>query len=269
MHRLPSGPISTSHATVELTTDKTDPNGVMLLIDGAESSYLDLSDPTHLVFEYMQQMMAVLEETMPPDRVRAVHLGGAGCALPRAVAARWPRSRQIAVEWDALLARYVREWFDLPRAPLLRIRVADAREATESITAGSKDVVLRDVFVGREPPEHVRTVEFTRAVASALAEGGVYLVNTADRPPLTFARREAATVAEVFEHVLVIAEPGVLKGRRYGNVVIAAADRALPAPALDRRMRALPVPATVLDRAASREFIGTFQPFTDPPHEVA
>src|SRR5690625_4425528 len=266
---LPPGPITTSYATVELTTDSADPNGVMLLIDGAESSYLDLADPSHLVFEYMQQMMAVLEETMPGARVRAVHLGAAGCALPRAVEARWPGSRQIAVEWDALLAGYVRDWFDLPRSPLLRIRVADAREATESITPGSKDVVVRDVFVEREPPEHVRTVEFTRAVASTLAEGGVYLVNTADRPPLTLARREAATVAEVFEHVLVIAEPGVLKGRRYGNVVIAGADRALPAAALDRRMRSLPVPASVLDRAASREFIGTFQPFTDPPDAVA
>src|SRR5699024_12161640 len=98
-HDLPSGPITTSHATVELTTDKADPNGVMLLIDGAESSYLDRSDPTHLVFEYMQQMMAVLEETMTPGRVRAVHLGAAGCALARAVEARWPGSRQIAVEW--------------------------------------------------------------------------------------------------------------------------------------------------------------------------
>ncbi len=266
---LPIGPIITSHATVELTTDSAAPHGVMLLIDGAESSYLDLADPAHLVFEYMQQMMAVLEETMPADRVRAVHLGAAGCALPRAVEARWPGSRQIAVEWDALLAGYVREWFDLPRSPLLRIRVADAREATESITAGSKDAVVRDVFVGREPPEHVRTVEFTQAVASALDPEGVYLVNTADRPPLTLARREAATVAEVFEHVLVVAEPGVLKGRRYGNVVIVGAQRELPVRALDRRMRSLPVPATVLGPAAAREFIGTFSPFTDPPDEAA
>src|SRR5690625_33618 len=101
---LPPGPITTSHATVEVTTDSADPNGVMLLIDGAESSYLDLADPAHLVFEYMQQMMAVLEETLPQARVRAVHLGAAGCALARAVEAHWPNSRQIAVEWDALLA---------------------------------------------------------------------------------------------------------------------------------------------------------------------
>ena len=241
----------------------------MLLIDGAESSHLDLLDPRHLVFEYMQQMIGVLEESVEADRLRAVHLGGAGCSLARAIEAQWPNSRQIAVEWDPLLAGYVREWFDLPRSPLLRIRVADAREATESITAGSKDVVVRDVFVDRQPPEHVRTVEFTRAVSSALTADGIYLLNTADRPPLTLARREAATVAEVFEHVLAIAEPGVLKGRRYGNVVLAAAHRPLPAHQLTRRMRSLPIPATVLDTGATREFIGTFRPFTDPPNQAA
>lgn len=266
---LPVGPISTTHATVELTTDSGDPNGVMLLIDGAESSHLDLADPSHLVFEYMQQMMAVLEESTAIERLRAVHLGAAGCSLARAIEAQWPNSRQIAVEWDALLAGYVRTWFDLPRSPLLRIRVADAREATESFPAGSKDLIVRDVFVGRQPPEHVRTVEFTRAVSSALTAEGLYLVNTADRPPLALARREAATVTEVFEHVLAIAEPGVLKGRRYGNVVLAAAHRPLPASLLARRMRSLAVPATVLDAAATREFIGTFQPFTDPPDEAA
>lgn len=266
---LPVGPISTTHATVELTTDSADPDGVLLLIDGAESSHLDLADPSHLVFEYMQQMMAVLEESTEVDRLRAVHLGGAGCSLARAIEAQWPNSRQIAVEWDAQLAGYVREWFDLPRSPLLRIRVADAREAAEAFPAGSKDVVVRDVFVGRTPPEHVRTVEFTQAVSSALAAQGIYLLNTADRPPLTLARREAATVAEVFEHVLAIAEPGVLKGRRYGNVVLAAAHHPLPARRLERRMRSLPIPATVLDAAATREFIGTFQPFTDPPDEAA
>lgn len=267
--RLPAGPITTSRATVEVTTDNADPNGVMLLIDGAESSYLDLSDPSNLVFEYMQQMMAVLEETIPSERLRAVHLGAAGCAMARAVEARWPNSRQLAVEWDALLAGYVRDWFDLPRAPLLRIRVAEARAATQALAAGSKDVIIRDVFADRMPPEHVRTFEFVRTVSAALDPAGLYLVNTADRPPLTLARREAATVTKVFEHVLVIAEPGVLKGRRYGNVVIVGAHRPLPAAALVRRMRSLPVPATVLAGAQVRDFIGTFGPFMDPPDQAA
>ncbi|UFU05137.1 fused MFS/spermidine synthase [Ruania halotolerans] len=241
----------------------------MLLLDGAESSHLDLVDPRRLLFEYMQQMMAVLEEIFPADaHPRAVHLGAAGCALPRAIDATWPGARQIAVEIDPRLAEYVREWFDLPRSPALRIRVADAREATESIHPGSKDLLVRDVFAHRVAPPHVRTVEFTRAVAMTLAPDGIYLLNTADRPPLEDARREVATVAQVFTHVAVIAEPGVLKGRRYGNVVVLGSQAPLPTHALDRRMRTLPVPATYLSGRDVTSFVGTFVPFEDPPRAV-
>lgn len=261
---LPQGRIPTSHATVELTTDNADPYGVMLWIDGAESSYLDLAEPSRLEFEYMQQMMLVLRHARTEAQLRAVHLGGAGCAMPRAIAHEWPQARQIAVEWDEVLAQRVREWFDLPRSPQLRIRVADARTAVEGFPAGSKDLVLRDVFTGRQVPEHVRTVEFTQEVARALAPQGLYLLNTADRPPLSNARREAATVAGVFDHVLVIAEPAVLKGRRFGNVVIAAAHGRLPVTELLPALRALPVPANVLGREKVRSFIGTYPPFRDP-----
>ena len=34
---------------------------------------------------------------------------------------------------------------------------------------------------------------------------------------------------EVFEHVAVIADPPMLKGRRYGNIVLLASDREMPA----------------------------------------
>ncbi|UFU04216.1 fused MFS/spermidine synthase [Ruania suaedae] len=262
---LPAGPVPTSMTTVELTTDSADPTGVMMLLDGAESSHLDLADPRRLLFEYMQQMMAALEEMFDPGaRLRAVHLGAAGCAFPRAVDATWPGSRQLAVEIDARLAEYVRQWFDLPRSPALRIRVADAREAIEGVHPGSKDVIVRDVFAERRPPAHVCTVEFTQAAAAALDAHGVYLLNTADRPPLDHARREVATVLEVFPHVAVVAEPAVLKGRRYGNLVVIASMSPLPEASLDRRMRTLPVPATLLVGGRLGELVGTFPPLRDP-----
>lgn len=260
---LPQGGIATSHATVELTTDNADPDGVLLWIDGAESSYLDLADPSHLVFEYMQQMMILLQYTRTAPQLRAVHLGGAGCAMPRAISQAWPQARQIAVEWDGLLAQYVREWFALPRSPHLRIRVGDARTAIEGFPAGSKDLVVRDVFTGRYVPDHVRTVEFTAEVAEALAPEGLYLLNTADRPPLTESRREVATVRAIFDHVLVVAEPAVLKGRRFGNVVIAASNHPLPALEVIPALRALAVPASCLAHEKVEEFIGTYQPFRD------
>ena len=58
--------------------------GILLLLDGAESSWIDPHDPAHLDFEYLQQMDAALTALRGGDEpVRAVHLGGAGCALAR------------------------------------------------------------------------------------------------------------------------------------------------------------------------------------------
>ena len=61
-------------------------------------------------------------------------------------------------------------------------------------------------------------------VARVLRPGGVYLANCADRPPLAGARAEVATLRAAFADVAVIAEPGLLRGRGYGNVVLAATD---------------------------------------------
>jgi spermidine synthase len=255
-------PIATG--VVELRRPPADPNGLMVLVNGAESSYLDLADPTRLEFEYMQQMSTVLDHVAPPPApLRAVHLGAAACALPRALDAARPGSRQLAVEIDAELAAHARTWFDLPRAPRLRIRVADARAAVERLRPASQDVVVRDVFAGREVPDHVRTLEFTALVSRALAPGGVYLANCADAPPLFTARREAATLAEAFPHVAVITEPAILRGRRYGNLVLVGSHRPLPLARLARALRALPLPVTVVAEEEVARFRRSAQPFRD------
>lgn len=238
----------------------------MLLLDGVESSHLDLDDPVHLVFEYMQQMQAVLRATHPgAERLRALHLGGAGCALARAIDAEWIDARQIAVEIDATLATLVREWFDLPRSPRLRIRVGDARTELLTIAEDSLDVVVRDAFSGRSVPDHLRTREFTTEVAARLRPDGLYLANLADSPPLRTARREAATVQSVFAHVVAIGEPAVLKGRRYGNIVLAASQQPVHRAGLTRALRSLPVPAGIVGEAEVVDFAAGATPLADPP----
>jgi len=54
---LPSEPVLTSMATAELQMRD---RGILLLLDRAESSWIDLHDPEHLDFEYLQQMDAAL-----------------------------------------------------------------------------------------------------------------------------------------------------------------------------------------------------------------
>ena len=262
---LPRGPVAIETGTVELVPAAHSPQGVVVLVNGAESSYVDLADPGWLEFEYMQQMVAAVDAIFPRRRpLRVVHLGGAGCALPRALEALRPGSRQLAVEIDALLAAYVRDWFDLPRAPRLRLRVGDARAVVGGLRAGSQHVVIRDAFAGSDVPDHLRTVEFTSLVSRVLHRGGLYLANSADYPPLQLTRREAATVREVFPHTAVISEPAILRGRRFGNLVLVASHTPLALAALDRALRTLSPPVTVLSGDDLDDFRGTSQPLRDP-----
>ncbi|WP_127843332.1 spermidine synthase [Actinomyces wuliandei] len=242
MQTLPSGPVTTSCSTAELVVRDT---GVLLLLDGTESSYLDLRDPAHLDFEYHQQMDAVLAVLRGPDTpVRAVHLGGAGCSLARAWDAARPGSRQLAVEVDEMLARLVRQWFDLPRSPRLRIRVGDAAEVVEALGARSWDVVVRDVFAAAQVPGSCRTEQFLTSCSSALAPGGVLLTNSlsAPRAPL---HEELSVLTRIFGGVLVVADAAAVRGRRQGNVVTVA--RHTPYSArerdeIDRAVRRLLLP---------------------------
>ncbi|MEK8224946.1 hypothetical protein NKG05_00415 [Oerskovia sp. M15] len=131
-----------------------------------------------------------------------------------------------------------------------------------------------------------------------LRPGGLYLANCADRPPLGMVRRELATAAaalgadgsparETWDRVGLIAEPGQLKGRRYGNLVVAAVrgtgastGQGSPADAVEaadafglddaglaRALRSLPVPATLLTGEEARRFAGTASPIEDTAHD--
>jgi hypothetical protein len=147
------------------------------------------------------------------------------------------------------------------------VLVADAREVVEEAAGGSFDLVVADVFDGGRTPAHVTSAEFTAAAARALAPGGVYAVNVGDGPPLAHARRRVATVRSVFRHVCVIAEPGVLRGRRYGNLVVVGADLALPAAGLTRLAAGDPFPARVLEGAALDRLVAGARPITDADAE--
>ena len=243
------------------------PRAATLLVNGVPSSFVDLDDPGLLDFEYMQQAGAVVEVVAArrPD-LTVLHLGAGGCALARALAHRHPGARQLAVELDGELARLAREWFDLPRAPRLRLRTGEARAELTRLPDDTYDVVARDVFAGDRTPDHLTTLEFTREVRRVLRDGGVYVANCADRPPLTLARSELATLGAAFAHVGVVAEPAQLRGRRYGNLLLVATDDpdVLDDPGLARTLRTLPVPARLLAGDEVRTLAGAATPRHDP-----
>ena len=71
-------------------------------------------------------------------------------------------------------------------------------------------------------------------VRRVLRQGGVYLVNVADRAPFEFGRPVLATLRATFDHFAMLADIGALRGRRYGNLVLVASQRPLPVDELRR-----------------------------------
>ncbi|MGB6126606.1 MAG: fused MFS/spermidine synthase [Gordonia sp. (in: high G+C Gram-positive bacteria)] len=249
-----SGSYEISTGTAELTPDRE--GGWLLSVNGVQSSHI-ADRPDVLDFEYMRQAVAAIEDHYA-DRatgLRVLHLGAAACALPRYLAHAYPQSRHVAVEIDAELARLAREWFDLPRAPRLRIRVGDARDVVVSLTEQTRDVVIRDAFAESVTPLHLKTVEFTEAVRRVLTPEGLYIANCGDRRDLKSVRSEVATIGEVFTNIELIADPSMFKGRRSGNIVVVASDGPLPDSAeLERRLRSDPEPSRLMTATAARSF---------------
>lgn len=255
-------PIATGVA--ELLVDREDAELVTLLVNGVPSSCLHLADPSRLEFEYHQQMAAAVD-LLPTGPLAALHVGAGACTLPRWLEAARPGSRQVAVDVDAALLEHVRLWFALPRSPRLRLRAADGLDAVAAHPDASLDLIVRDAFDGDRTPERLTTGGFVRQVARTLRPGGLYLANIADRAPLALARAEVATALAAFAEVALVAEPGVLRGRRYGNLVLVAGP--VDPGQLDRRTRVLPVPAHVLSGADLLRFVAGARPIPDPGSE--
>ncbi|MDI3194043.1 fused MFS/spermidine synthase [Pseudarthrobacter sp. AL07] len=282
----PEGPVEGVYyvdtGDCELIADQDNSNGWLLKINGVMSSHIDLADPLFLDFEYMRWMAALIESRWPPKsgkggakavaptaggtgKLRGLHLGGGACSLARYFHAAYPDARQVVVELDGKLAEYVRGWFDLPKAPLLRLRVGEAREVTETLTPDSRDFIIRDVFAGSLTPRPLTTAEFNDHIQRVLAPGGIYVVNSGDAPDLKNAREDAATIAAAFKYTVIVADPAMLKGRRYGNMVMAGSDSPLDGdPQLARRLLGGAVPAHIWNDAQVRAFAANSPVRHDP-----
>ncbi|MGW2652473.1 spermidine synthase [Streptomyces sp. NPDC001478] len=252
------------HGTARLLPDVDRDRAWLLTVDGAPQSYVDLDAPEHLEFEYARRLAHVLDcATEPGLPLDVLHLGGGALTLPRYTAATRPGSRQEVVEADRALLDLVTAHLPLPDGTGITLRADDARARLEATAPGSVDVVVADVFGGSRVPAHLTTVPYARAAARALRPEGIYTANLADAAPFTFLRSQLATFAAVFPELALIAEPAVLRGRRFGNVVLVASRAPIGTAALTRRCAADAFPARVAHGDALTPFLKGARPVGD------
>jgi len=266
-------------AAVELLADPDRPRAWTLLVGSTPQSYVDLDDPRYLEFEYMRRIGHLLDLAAPDSQpLRVLHLGGGAMTLARYVAATRPGSAQLAVDDDADLVDLVRERLPLGQPGRLRgrrgggrirIRVGDARAVLTALADASFDVAIADVFAGARTPAHLTSMEFTAEVRRALAPGGLLVANIGDGPPLMHSRRRVATVHALFADAALIADAAVLRGRRFGNVVLAASDADLPTADLTRLLASDPFPARLVHGEELEAFAAGSRPIADADAELS
>ncbi|ELP67234.1 spermidine synthase [Streptomyces turgidiscabies] len=248
----------------ELIPDRDRARAWTLFIDGAPQSHVDLDDPAYLSFEYQRRLGHVIDLVVPPGKpVQVVHLGGGALTLARYVAATRPRSTQQAVERDAALVQLVRRELPLDPNARIRVRSTDAREGLAKIPDGWADLVIADVFSGARTPAHLTSVEFLADVRRVVNDAGCYAANLADGPPLAHLRGQIATAGVVFPELALIADPTVLRGKRFGNAVLVGSAHPLPIAELTRRTASDPHPARLEHGRALTDFTGGAVPVTD------
>ena len=239
-------PIPIASGTVELI-DEAD-GSVTVYVNGVPSSSLN-TDPDVLDFEYMRHEAAAIKawDAGRDDHAwLALHVGAAACTLPRHLAHAHPLSRHIAVDVDVALAEYARRWWDLPRAPRLRIREEDGLVALSRREAGTLDLVVRDAFAGDTTPPHLAGAPWWGHAKRVLRSGGLVVANTAVRPADRASGDDAKAAAGAFGAVLVVGEHAVLKRKRRGNVIlVTGADDEVTA-ALKRYAASAPLPTGVV-----------------------
>ncbi|WP_438484324.1 spermidine synthase [Streptomyces sp. S186] len=266
------------HGTAKLLPDIDRPRAWLLTVDGAPQSYVDLDDPTHLEFEYARRLAHVLDEAAPEGQpLDVLHLGGGALTLPRYVAATRPRSRQHVIDSDRGLLDLVAEHLplrdgsnsdvdsdsDVDSGSGITLHAQDARAALEAAPEAGVDVIVADVFTGSRIPAQLTSVEYARAAARVLRPRGCYAANLADSAPFDFLRSQLANFAAVFAYFALIAEPSVLRGRRFGNAVLVASHAELPIAALARRAAGDAFPARVEHGSALRRLIADARPVPD------
>lgn len=263
----PSATLKLSGYRAVIEPDRWMPGSFTLVVDGTPQSHVNLEDPTRLFFEYIQRMAHVIDELAEPGApITAVHLGAGALTLPRYIEAVRPGSRQQVIELESDLVDLVRQELPWSRSASIRVRYGDARDVVARLPRGlrgSADLLVIDIFSGARTPAHVTSVEFYRSAATLLAASGVVLVNIADGPGLAFARGQASTLLAAVEHVAVLAEAQILKGRRYGNLVLVASPRPLPLDWMPRLLAAGPHPAKVVAGTELKHWIAGAPIVTD------
>ena len=254
----------TVYHCAEIVADDERAGGRLLLLDGVGHSYVDLDDPTHLEFDYVQSIASLIDTAFPAgEALTGYHLGAGGLTVPRYLDVVRPGTTSLVSEIDPGVVSVDTERLGVETSESLKVRVEDGRLGLGRLDAATYDLVVGDAFGGVTVPWHLTTREAVAEVRRVLARDGLYVMNLIDHGDVAFARAEVATLAEQFDHVAVGSQPATLAFEDGGNLVVVAGDRAVDVSAWIERMAERGLEYDVIDGPQVEEWVGDADVLTD------
>jgi spermidine synthase len=251
----------TAYYCATVTVDPDRPSGRVLVLDTLRNSYVDLEDPAYLGFRYTKLVAEVIA-TQPAGPLDVLSIGGGGFTLPSYLSVVRPGTTNTVLEIDPTLVDIAQK--DLGLDPTtMTIETGDARLLLAEQPSGAFNLVIGDAFGGLSVPWHLTTTEFVEQISDRLQPDGVYILNMIDYPPLDFARAEAATLAEVFPYVVVIAPASYITGSRGGNFVMVGSATPIAASAIADAIVGFENDPIVVSGGDLAAFIASARPLRD------
>lgn len=250
-----------------LFPDDSVPGAFHVKFGHTSQSWVDPERPDHLAFEYVQHIAMVVESALldaeADQRLRIIHLGGAGMTVPRWVAWRRPGTAQIVCEPDDELTAEVRLKIPLQQRSGIKVRAVDGRSGVAVMPADYAEAVIVDAFDGARVPAELVSGEFFDELRRIGRGESLVILNVTDRAPFHWAQRVVAGLMQRWRHVVVGAEVPVHKGKRFGNLLLVGSDARLDLATIRRESNRLPFGYRWLERAELEGWCSGAEPFTD------
>lgn len=263
----PSRRLSESGLVAQISPDRFVPGGFVLSVDGVSQSQVTPGRPETLAFEYIKRIGHLIDLFRPDGQpISVLHLGAGALTLPRYVSASRRGSRSQVIEWERDLVDLVREYLPWDSRWNIRVRYGDAREVVGRLPEGlqgSLDLIIVDLYSGTTTPTHLTTREFYETLGPLLGPHGVVVANIVDGRGGRFARSTAQTMLSLWGFVGLFGEAGIVRGRRFGNIVTVAT-KAVDEPAWwPELIRRGPHPTASLSGSKLRRYVDGYPIITD------
>ena len=165
--------VETAYHCARVDEDPSRAGGRTLILNSARHSYVDLNDPEHLEFAYVQWIGAVADTCgRPAAPINALHLGGGGFTVPDV---RRGHPARAATSWCSNWTAAWSTWTGGSSAcgpgPTCGSGSATPGSGWPAQRTGAYDLVVGDAFGHLVVPWHLATREMAADIARVLQAG--------------------------------------------------------------------------------------------------